>query len=1334
MTASKAAVWPGPRLIVPMACDVLLIGQPDHQSVGVWAGTQTSYQNLYQGSDPGPTPFFNQPRKPAVGAHLMWTLPNTLRHGVQDATTGEVSFPLAPNRWLVIRIAYGADGAVPTLSAGVLNSDALDTFVDGTSQYPDPAGPPKSIGQYRSLDTWDAPLGPETPFLQAVGPGVVSWAAAYDNIRNVFSLHDDLPSRAATFAYMLTGWYADPASDPTYDLPSDADHWQAALDQLDWTIGDAPHDVAVATKAWSDFAAAWGIASGTPADSLPTQLKQAATAWLSWRSANGIATSDSDLPHQTLCHSLVATVDWKGNDIAYGTGAPGGGTEYPTVAIGNTAAEAISAYMAKTVVDTYQKPAEDIPVIERAMEAFQLGYLNQMATDIVGTEALIHQSRFGAIAGGSEWIVVQAPGAAQATRVDEQKPAFADTQQIRLTPAQTQALIALNAAQDALDALVAQLETQQGELGAVIFKANQMGRTSPAWLQPVVSNALEVLTRTVTQAVAKVATQQGEVATQRSALASDLGADYEVKAVSRQPYNQPADPVVLVAGAKLDTKLAAPGTYSGDDLLRLRVTGQSVGGLAIRFAISGQATTATLDRADIFYGDSGGDSGVVLPVAKDGGTLSGLPKEIGDLLVEAILLDPSAAPFLAARWFAQVEHRPTAAESTQLIAQIVATQRRLWSTQAGVDETITQAATGFQGVVPAAAGVSLRSGQPWTPVFVDWQVTWMPIAKATAPLSDQLVDWTLGEIDYDWSGTLDPKLGPQSFVGRSVVGAEGALALQAQFATFKDDPDYRNLPDYIREDLQYVADTIGSIDMLTTSLTGLAGQMTTRLQTMTQLIAGGSRVPVDQRQIDLVGTGPWTFQPATGTAPDNPPVAGGATDDLPFFPLRAGHLVVNKLWVIDAFGQVLVGQDPRRQPNPIEVVVAQSLVTAGSGNEYTAQLPPRLHQAARAELRLISACADDIPANSSVLTNPICGWVMSNHLDDSLMVFDTDGNNQGAIISIQRDTSGKQPSSGLRWDAVPGSSAALGSPPALANDHLQAFVSTLIARGMTGDSSFGDLLDTIDTALWRVGASGTTSDSGNLSVLVGRPLALVRARIEFELRGEPLYNESWAATGRYYVGEAKGQPVYDPQATPIESVKLKFRIGDLGYLDNGVVGYFVGDDYNRLYSAHQYTPTSAMRAALKTPPIARSADAIQLNDDAVPSSDYVSANHLIEMAANAAPVYLTILMDPMHAIPFISGSLPAQQVALAPGPTAAAIQRMAVTFRVGPVLVDPASIRMPLPAEIRGKWGWAARTDVTAWATTDTVARQDASVALSNRPPRLSEGWLTLTGSVQDDD
>ena len=71
-------------------------------------------------------------------------------------------------------------------------------------------------------------------------------------------------------------------------------------------------------------------------------------------------------------------------------------------------------------------------------------------------------------------------------------------------------------------------------------------------------------------------------------------------------------------------------------------------------------------------------------------------------------------------------------------------------------------------------------------------------------------------------------------------------------------------------------------------------------------------------------------------------------------------------------------------------------------NDPFVQLPPRLSQAARVQLRFLQADCDAVASNSSDLTSPICGWVMPNHLDDSLMVFDAAGRGLGGCLWVPR--------------------------------------------------------------------------------------------------------------------------------------------------------------------------------------------------------------------------------------------------------------------------------------------------------------------------------------------
>jgi hypothetical protein len=123
----------------------------------------------------------------------------------------------------------------------------------------------------------------------------------------------------------------------------------------------------------------------------------------------------------------------------------------------------------------------------------------------------------------------------------------------------------------------------------------------------------------------------------------------------------------------------------------------------------------------------------------------------------------------------------------------------------------------------------------------------------------------------------------------------------------------------------------------------------------------------------------------------------------------------------------------------------------------------------------------------------------------------------------------------------------------------------------------------------------------------------------------------------------------------------------------------------------------------------------------------------VDLAPDGARVPLTLLVDPRGEVPVISGSVPVSTQALAPGPVGAALRAMSMTFRVGPVLTDPATPRMPLPAQVRGEWGWMARTDVTTWGPGAGVRPQGPLAEIGDAPATLAEGWLTLAGAPLQD-
>ena len=107
---------------------------------------------------------------------------------------------------------------------------------------------------------------------------------------------------------------------------------------------------------------------------------------------------------------------------------------------------------------------------------------------------------------------------------------------------------------------------------------------------------------------------------------------------------------------------------------------------------------------------------------------------------------------------------------------------------------------------------------------------------------------------------------------------------------------------------------------------------------------------------------------------------------------------------------------------------------------------------------------------------------------------------------------------------------------------------------------------------------------------------------------------------------------------------------------------------------------------------------------------------------------LTVLLDPMGSMHATSGVLPVAEMRLPAVFWSATLAQMAVSFRIGPVLTDPASVRLPLPVERNGVWSWVWQSAPGTYQPSGIVAAS-AEARLQGDPPHLMEGWLFLTPS-----
>ncbi|AFE07205.1 hypothetical protein COCOR_06896 [Corallococcus coralloides DSM 2259] len=1244
MTSIPPSQWPGPRLLVPITLDALVIGIPNQNQT--WVDLSVNYGQLQRGGSTSSQPFTAGNPLP-TGVHLMWTLPWGLRQG-QTTDSGDVDFPLVPNRWAVLRSYVARPGATPQLTAWVLQSDFLGPSPQGTNVYPDPtdSSKVKFIGSRYDFSSWRDPGTPQ-PFLQSIGPGDIAYAAAYANLGNVFGFHDALSDQApGTYSYRVCGWYSPTSGDPllaaTQDSPmgwSTGSEWQGLMTALGWQVGDgSAQALQDAQRAWQDWQQAHPI-SGPSIN--PAQLQ---------------------LPAQQLCHGTVFGIGWQGSGHFYPQNIPGStGSGGVQVAVGNNPSEALSAWLAQVVGD---------PQAERLLEAFQQNMIFQFTEDPVKLETLIHRDEFGSSHGGGAWRVV---------RADQQDPtqgkAAAD-QSMRLDDSLTQLLTALNAAQSTLDVQRRVLGSQQWELFSAWYKLQNVGGADPK-LKKQLQAFIQQLGQDIQATQGAISQAQAARDTAKAQLEQALDATQVLQPFDLPGYQQPADPVVLVAGTQLDDKLSRPGTFDGDSILGTRFTGQWVDGLEITFGSSTAAVTAAVVQAALTLPTTSGE----------------VPRELPDLWSELLLLDPSASGFLATLFFQQAGiSNPTASQLEQVTTLITQQQTAIWNAalEPTLDLEALADAVGVQGTPPQQLSFQAWS-QPWTPLYLDWQVEWHP--SGTSP-ADMLSQWQLGEIDFQWTGGSIPAAS-QLYQGRTLLNLQAVRGLQQQLETFVDtSPNLDKLPDYQVRELRAIISQLGSFDIVTQDLTGFTQQLL-------------------MRQVAI--TGPVTESSVAAAV-------GDVSKDvpawlLPFSPLRAGHFIIKKLWVVDAYGQRLPASPDGTNVVPIR---AEPVTTPGDSTQAYVQLPPRYAQPTRLDFALLQADDDRIRSNSSDQTSPVAGYVLPNYLDGGLVVFGPSGDNLGAVQPVLRDTG-----AGVRWDAAPGSSDPLGAAPNIPNAHVTSMVDGLLKAGLGGVDALGALLSVMDTVQWATDPLGQ-QEEGNLEALVGRPLAVVRASVAMQLLGNPAYDQSLAATGKEVT-------------QGFTAVPFPVRIGDLGFNENGVVGFFVNDDYSRFYTVYGYSAlTDRLQASLRGSPegLRSAARKLAASLAARPSPDagssYLLQDGLLQLPADGKTVvYLTLLMSPRGSIPAISGALPVQSLTLSPGPTTEALRKMEVTFRAGPLLTDPKQLRMPLPAEVRGQWSWVRREDITLWRDDESIVEDDPVARIVQRPLSLNQGWLKLNGAFQ---
>jgi len=431
-----------------------------------------------------------------------------------------------------------------------------------------------------------------------------------------------------------------------------------------------------------------------------------------------------------------------------------------------------------------------------------------------------------------------------------------------------------------------------------------------------------------------------------------------------------------------------------------------------------------------------------------------------------------------------------------------------------------------------------------------------------------------------------------------------------------------------------------------------------------------------------------------------------------FWPLRSGYMRVKRLRLVDCFGQVLdLAGSNAATPAHMEDIVRSEPLTVADRPDLL-ELAPRFTAPTRLWFRFVSAADDAVDAGDGV--SPLCGFVLPNHLDGDLQFSGADGHGLGAVRF--------DAAAGVVWEDAPGQPTSIGKSPAVAvdNRHLGGIAQGLLDWGTVDatpdapavDTALSSLLRIVDATLWSVDPFAHIGEE-HLALLVGHPITVLRAKIRVEVN-EPV---------------APGV---------VRGLRVPVRIGAIAHWQDGLLGYFVADDYRIL---HIPDPACADFARPIGPHLGFNQQANSTSDYYTHFADdlgivgqpgetpvdhpYVDTSGLVWIQPGQ-DVMLTLLVEPHSVVHPTTGYLPRKDIGMRREWVAPGLSKLAPIFRFGPVLVDPKLIRMPIAADIRGTWSWSHRSNATTWAD-DPVINSIGDARIPPDPSQGQEGWLKLT-------
>lgn len=694
------------------------------------------------------------------------------------------------------------------------------------------------------------------------------------------------------------------------------------------------------------------------------------------------------------------------------------------------------------------------------------------------------------------------------------------------------------------------------------------------------------------------------------------GEGYELKTEPDAPFYRPAEPVLLMRQlANTDAK----------------VTGKAV---FCRYIEECNTSLVFTELSGASVSLTGEELLESIPVSDC------LPKEFVSLLKEALLLSPGFSSFLAEKALLKAGIAPSPAKIAELEQGIRQVQLSLLQIPGIV----------FDHTMPDTRAVTAYTPQ-WYPLYMEWLCSYYPDRELLKDVPD-FKNWTWQNGSYYYSGdeSITGSGNRYPISGRLLISDNADRQMEHMIQNYLDGTDFAlptaspRTPSFLSQSLDGFNDTLLMRDNMS-----LLPLFTTDAE--------------EAKALSLL----------QGFSPEQ--MNANALFDGLFSPIRAGFLSFDRIRILDQLGRFQEIYEP-------DLFCSEEMKIPGApAKVHNIMLPPRLAQYSRLDVRWFCTGKEmkDVEAGFSENASPLCGFLLPNLLDNSIMAYTAEGSPIGSLVLTGTG-------SGITFRNPPGKPITHIIP-----EDIEPSLYQVLYHLQNGPREhLAGLLSYINGLASRITPKAHAITDIDF---IGRPFALARLKLKPETAGD-------FETYRHLQGQ-------NPDRTASADIKKAIFPVWLGAKEDyrdGLAGFFLNQDFSHF----------------------------RVFSDTLPDSGYfISSNQILcAFAPEQAADEVYVLMEPYGRLTIRSGILPDITMELPREPIAQALENIHVSYFAAPLLSNCRQLAVPAPY-LDSKDYYFYQIQRQAWHITK-LERKDLPALAAPYPQTAIEGYIQIHKKEKD--